>query len=280
METLSQLKRQMQSLQRRVGALARALNEYERVRKTKANPFDLAQRLQRILQQAHKVPLPQELQEALDRWANAEQQMLMEQRRGYQLHFVQELERHLQALGLKLEGHIPRLYAGLYQIQPSFEQGKVRVSWGPEPIATLKGMDAARVAKAVQDHEKSLNRPFVAQEFFALLVQAYRRARQEAGLLDRRVPLSAVHRHLTLLMQPRTFWQNPVRARFREYPRTHFAYDLYRLRQSSLGPRIRLHVATFDQTRDPSQALFVPDSAHRGTRYAYLSIEENHAQQT
>ncbi len=278
-ERLAQLKRQVRGLQRKLSTLARNLTDYEQARRAGRDPFDLARRLQKLEKQVREAALPDALREDLLRWIQYEHTLLQEQRRGYQVRFVQELAQQLEALGFRLEGQLPRLYAGLYQIFPSFEQGTVKLSWGPEPVVTLKGLDPDRVVRALKEHEKSLQRPFVAQEFFDLLVRAYRRARRETPGQDPRVPLAEVHRQLTLMLQPRSFWQNPVRSRFREYPRTHFAYDLYRLRRSSLGPRIRLYVATFDQTRDPSRALFVPDSDHRGTRYAYLVVEENHAQQ-
>ncbi len=279
MKTVAELRKEVQGIRRRLDALVKRLSEYERAQKAGRDPFAQERLLQKIEKAAREAPLPPQLQEALSRWARYESTLLQEQRRTYQLRFVRELQQQLAVLGLQLEGNLPHLYVGLYQIVPSFEQGTVKVSWGPEPVATLRSLDPGKVAQAVKSHEKSLNRPFVAEEFFALLQKAYRRARQEAGGLDPRVPLPLVHRHLILLMQPASFWRNPTRSRFQEYPRSHFAYDLYRLRQSSLGNRVRLYVATFDQTRDPSQALYVPDSPRRGTRYAYISLEENHAHQ-
>ncbi len=276
MASLADLRKEIQAARRKLTTIARLLAEYERAQRARRDPFALERLLQQLEKQGRDAPLGPETRERLRRWLEYERTLLREQRRTYQVQFVQELQAKLRPLGFSLEGHLPRLYAGLYQILPSFEQGTVKITWGPEPVASLKGLDPGRVAQAIQKHEKALKRPFVAEEFFRLLQQAYRRARQEAGP-DRRVPLALVHRHLTLLLQPRTFWQNPVRTRFREYPRSFFAYDLYRLRQSSLGDRVRLYVATFDQTRDPSQALFVPDSAQRGTRYAYLSLEPEEA---
>ncbi len=278
MANLAELRKEILSARRKLATLARQLTEYDRAQRAQRDPFTLGRLLQRLEKGAREAPLRPETRERLLRWIAYERTLLQEQRRAYQIQFVQQLQEKLKPLGLPLEGQIPRLYAGLYQILPSFEQGTVKITWGPEPVATLKTLEPERIVQALRRHQEALQRPFVAEEFYALLRQAYRRAQQEAGL-DRRVPLSLVHRHLTLLLQPKTFWQNPVRSRFREYPRSFFAYDLYRLRQSRYGDRIRLYVATFDQTRDPSEALYVPESPYRGTRYAYLSLEEEHAHQ-
>jgi hypothetical protein len=127
-----------------------------------------------------------------------------------------------------------------------------------------------RILKEIQDFEKTLNRPFVAEEFYKLLKQAYRQTVKVEG---ERAPIIKVLQHLVFLIQPKSFWENPSKSNFRGYSRLQFAYDLYRLRKSRLGDRIVLITATFDQTKSRSTALFVPETDEKGSRYAYIVVK-------
>ncbi len=273
-ETLKEFMKELQTLTRQITQLRKHLQTYQKLAEKEANPFLLAQTLKKIERAMEKLALSPALKRTLQQWVSQEREMLEPQKQRYRWTYFHRLQEAVASLNLTLQGQDPNFYAGLYTFRPNFERGTLRIFWGPEEIAQVP-LDPERVVEAIRTFEQHLNTPFHADEFFHLLLTAYRKVVEEGGRTSPqrgRAPLLHVLRQLVFLRQSSAFWANPSKRNFREYSRVQFAYDLYRLRRSSYGSRIQLVVATFDQTRDPHQALFVPDSPEKGTRYAYLVI--------
>lgn len=272
-ERLKEILKNLQTLSRQVTQLGKHLREYlKQAEKEEANPFVLEQALKKIERAAEKIEGASDLKRTIRQWITQERALLEPLKQRYRWTYFQRLQKALQSLPLNLTGQDPTFYAGLYTFRPNFERGTLRIFWGPEEIGQTP-LEPERVVQTLRSFEQRLNTPFQAEEFFQQLLKAYRRVLQDSPSSQGRAPLLQILRHLVLLRQPSAFWADPSKRHFREYTRIQFAYDLYRLRRSRYGNRIQLVVATFDQTRDPQQALFIPDGPEKGTRYAYLVIQ-------
>ena len=269
------IKKELQTQVKRTSTLLKLLKSYEKEANTKTNPYILSDTLKKIRKILPDLTLNNDIKQSLITQLDRESEIVEQMKTRYRYSYIKELGDALKQVNLNLSGQYPNLYAGLFTFRPNFQKGTVKVLWCTEEIAETK-LSPDEVVKTVKNFMKSLDTPFVAKEFFVKLKNAYNRVlKTEGNLLDRRAPIVRVLQKLVLMQQGKAFWANPTRRNFKEYSRVQFAYDLYRLRRSSFGNKVRLVVATFDQTRDPAKAIYVPDSMERGTRYAYIIVENN-----
>lgn len=267
------VKKELQTHSRRVTTLLKLLRTYEKESNSKSNPYILSETLGKIRKILPEIPLNNELKQTLLTKVEKEAEIIEQMKARYRYSYMKGLGDALKQLNLNLSGQYPNLYAGLFTFRPNFQKGTIKIFWCTEEIGETKLLPS-QVLKTLKNFMKSLDTPFVAKDFYMKLKEAYNQVlKTEGNLLERRAPIVGVLQKLVLMQQGKAFWANPTRRNFKEYSRVQFAYDLYRLRRSSFGSGVRLVVATFDQTRDPTKAIFVPDSPEHGTRYAYIIVD-------
>ncbi|MBN2537937.1 hypothetical protein JXB37_06660 [candidate division WOR-3 bacterium] len=221
---------------------------------------------------------PGDTRQALDGWLAAERERLGSDRDAFRFEFGTRLAQELARHGLGARGQLPVLRVGLVSLRCDFAGGKAALWWGPEVEQVKTGLALApegladEVAGWLKDLRDKAADP---AETRRRLVEAYRRCRLLGGLEPgARVGLLDVLAEVVHGLQPKSFRADPTRQRFVEYPRVRFSFDLFRLKTAGegAGPRLRLHVATFDATTAKGRALWVPDNEDgEGTYYSYLS---------
>jgi hypothetical protein len=219
-----------------------------------------------------------ETRAALEEWLRAERDRLGSDRDAFRFEFGTRLARALGEHGLKVKGQLPVLRVGLVSLRCDFAAGKAVMYWGPEVEQVRAGLAlvpdrlAGEVAGWLKELQDKAAEPVDTRK---RLAEAYRRACLLGGLEPgARVGLLDALAEVVHGLQPKSFRADPTRQRFVEYPRVRFSYDLFRLKTAgdSAGPRLRLHVATFDATTAKGRALWVPDNEEgEGTYYSYVS---------
>lgn len=279
MEGLAALVR---TVARRYSQLARCLDEYRKVAESDIGiPYRKQALLTKIRLLADNLPAPSVREQVLS-WCQEEGTAVEHEKEEFRFHFTKEILASLSGLGMEVRGQIPLLRVGFFTVKIDLQKGIGVIYWGPE-VERLKekvSLVPAELTNALQFCRERLQTgtKMAPTEFLKLLHSAYRRCVLWAGVpVGTRVSLTGVLKELVMMMQPPAFQINPVRESFWEYPRVQFSYDIFRLRQAGSvevdGTRLRLHVATFDDTTEKISALWVPDNERgEGTNYSHLSF--------
>jgi hypothetical protein len=261
--------------------LAKRLKNYERLLEDPVGNASARARALAEFEGSVQAYPDSELKRELGLWLAGERESVTRDQDEARFRFGAELGKELDKLGLKVRGQLPVLRAGMFSLRVDFGTGDATVFWGPE-VERLKsglGLKPAELARTLQRWTEDLHkRALEPARLRKLMAEAYRRL-QTLGSVEQgtRLLLSDVLAEMVLLMQPKGFRQDPAKARFVEYPRVRFSYDLYRLRSAGdVVPgeeRMRLHVANFDSTLDKTRALWVPDNEEgEGTHFSYVSF--------
>jgi hypothetical protein len=248
-----------------LNAVRRHLLTYSRT----ASPFHR----KKILREIKSVLEKDVRVKGIEEWIKKEEERINSEETLWRANFGNELSKLLQNENLVLKGQYPVLKSRFYTIKISFETGSASLYWGNESelIASNIPLSPEGVYSAIKRvNDLIMKRRFDVKKFLDNLVIAYKRLISEG---KEKILLTEILREMTILQQPRSFRDNPVRKNFVEYPRYLFSYDLYRLRKEGVG-QVRLSVATFDATTDKGTAIWVPDDEEgNGTYYSYISIE-------
>ncbi len=222
-----------------------------------------------------------ELRKMLEEWCSKERTAVTEHKEEFRFQFGARLAEGLNQAGLKVKGQLPILRVGMFSLRVDFAAGKATVFWGPEVERLKSGVRLVpdelvnTLVKWTDDLHKRAVEP---AKLRRQLSEAYHRLCMLNGLTPgTRISLVDVLAELVLLIQPKSFRANPARAKFVEYPRIRFSYDLHRLKASGEltngEEQLRLYVATFDATTQKTRALWVPDNEEgEGTHYSYISF--------
>lgn len=188
--------------------------------------------------------------------------------------FAKELDELLRNPRLSLTGHLPNLRFGIYTIVINLKLDKISILFGQseERIAQLP-FEVKKVSDFIINSKLgSSDEP---QDFLKKLEKAYHRilVRDEG-----KVHICNLLPEMILLMQPNTFLANPQRENFKEYKRTDFSFDLFRVRQWFLSQRsdrlpFDLTVATKAFTQSKKDFLWIPDNENGdGRTYSHLKM--------
>ncbi len=184
----------------------------------------------------------------------------------------------LAKMGMKAEGHLPMLRAGVLTLEFNFGPKGRCVAWfGPrhERLADCPLEAVAIAAKAAELDKALLGGEFNEAAFLADLHAAYRTCAVRQGVAEGdRVPLTALLAEVAFRRQRPAFLADPKRETFMPYGRVEFACALSRLKTRRHGDReLRLDVATMAQTRRPEDHVWVPRGrSGDGTQYATASF--------
>ena len=188
----------------------------------------------------------------------------------YQLHFLEDFGKLVEDAGLPLENDFPRLrFLKGIELEMMFAEKRCVLNDKP-----LKTVDPARILRAVLALKRRLyDRPFAPQEFIDGLQAAYRKVNQADGRKDGEpAPILPVYMEYTLSQQPRSFFQDMAKGRFREYDADQFSVDFWRYFSSDVsstsdGRTLRL-------TPGRNNALWLIDVSGEKRRITSLSFQE------
>jgi hypothetical protein len=260
-------------------ALEKLLVKYEKNRTGAGiSPYEREKDLAKITEISARLP-DYEGRRLLRIWLDTEKVAIEKAKDDFRFSFGQEIKKTCETAGFPVRGQYPLLRVGPYTLKLNFEFGRAELYFGPEveKIKTGLPMDPAVLVKFIKDFHHDLKPDdFDASGFGRELREAYRRKIGPAGKSSpEKVPLLEILREMLLGRQKPQFFADPRKENFREYSRVHFAFDLYRLRQSDVpGLSLHLFTATFDATADRQAALWVPDNENGdGTHYSHLAFD-------
>ncbi len=188
----------------------------------------------------------------------------------YQLHFLEDFGKLVEDAGLPLENDFPRL-GFLKGIELEMVFAEKRCVLNDKPLKTV---DPARILRAILALKRRLyDRPFAPQEFIDGVCGAHHKVNQAAGRkTGESAPILSVYMEYTLSLQPRSFFQDMAKGRFREYDAGQFSVDFWRYFSSDVsttsdGQTLRL-------TPGRNNALWLIDASGEKRRITSLSFQE------
>lgn len=187
----------------------------------------------------------------------------------YQLQFMEDFTRLVQDAGLPLENNFPRLRVleGI-DLEVSFAEKHTLVNG-----KALKTVDPERIMRAVvQLKHRLYDRPFDPQGFIDGLFAAYEKVNQAEGRkTGDAAPMQTIYLEYTLSMQPRSFFQDMAKGRFRGYDADQFAVDFWRYFSSDVSSTSDGHVVRLGTGR--GTALWLIDQTGEKRRFTSLSFQ-------
>ncbi len=188
----------------------------------------------------------------------------------YQLHFLEDFTRLVQDTDLPLENDFPRLrlLPGI-ELEVVFTERHTLLNG-----KTLKTVDPERIMRAVLALKRRLyDRPFEPQSFIDGLFVVCREINQAAGRsVGEPAPIQTVYKEYTLSLQPRSFFQDMAKSRFREYDADQFAVDFWRYFSSEVTATTAGYVPRLNTGR--GSALWLIDTSGERSRITSLSFHE------
>ena len=186
-----------------------------------------------------------------------------------QLHFLEDFSRLVQEAGLPLENNFPRLQVlkGI-DLEVSFAEKRTVLNGKP-----LNTVDPQRLLRAVLALKRRLyDRPFEPQGFIDGLCAVYQKVNQEAGRgAGEPAPMQTVYLEYTLSLQPRGFFQDMAKGKFREYDADQFAVDFWRYFNSDVSCTSEGEILRLNPGRN--NALWVIDASGEKRRITSLSFQ-------
>ena len=188
----------------------------------------------------------------------------------YQVQFLEDFTKLVQDTGLPLENNFPRLrlLKGI-DLEVKFQEKQTELNG-----KVLKTVDPERIMRAVMQLKRRLyDRPFDPQGFIDGLFAAYKKVNQVEG---RRIgdpaPTQTVYLEYTLSLQPRSFFQDMAKGRFREYDADQFAVDCWRYFSSDVSSTSDGYVLRLAGGRN--NALWLIDQEGEKHRITTVSFQQ------
>ena len=265
-------------IKKRTNALRSALSTIERLDKDRSLNFV---EIKKQISKVKAFERERRLSDALQAWMIEYEGDVSRAGNAAQRRFGIELESELSPDGIGLSGQIPALKAGLFTIEPDFDDGKIIIWYGPkqERIEMVRSVSAKEIGKKIRQHNKALvSRPLEQEKFFKQLHDAY------IGVLRRRklsdgeyAPIISVLIELSIQMQSTRFLTDPSKANFQDYGRVKFSYDLHRLQvRRQLDLELTLSTATRAHTRRRQDFLWIPrNESGDGSTYSHIMFKKD-----
>ena len=264
-------------IKKRANALKRSLSAIERLDKDRnLNFVEIKKQIERVKSSERE----RRLSEAVQEWLSEYESDVSRAASAAQRRFGTELEAELRPDGIGLSGQIHSLKAGLFTIEPDFEDGKVVIWYGPkqERIETARSVSAKEIAKIIRKHNKTLaSSPFEQEKFLKQLHNAYLGTLRRRKLADGEyAPIISVLIELSFHLQSSRFLTDPSKDNFRDYGRMMFSYDLHRLRaRRLLDQELVLSTATRAHTRKRQDFLWIPrNEGGDGSTYSHIMFRK------
>lgn len=188
----------------------------------------------------------------------------------YQVQFLEDFSKLVQDAGLPLQNDFPRLrlLKGI-DLEVKFQEKQTEIN-----SKVLKTVDPERIMRAVMQLKRRLyDRPFDPQGFIDGLFAAYKKVNQVEGRrIGDSAPTQAVYLEYTLSLQPRSFFQDMAKGRFREYDADQFAVDCWRYFSSDVSSTSDGYVLRLAGGRN--NALWLIDQEGEKHRITTVSFQQ------
>lgn len=197
--------------------------------------------------------------------------------------FARDLRAAFQEKGVTLEGSPSALVADIFLMQPDMRKKKVEITFSRQPV-TLKTvkLDVGAVIAAYERAQKEIcGRNVDEAGFLADLFETYQRLLKLGGhQVGFRTGIVDLYAELVWVRQPQGFRRTLAKANFTDYPKSHFLYDIFKLRQGNMtvhnGHQLNLGISTIEVGSDSRKAMFLATTATQGTFYKdlYFTLEK------
>lgn len=183
--------------------------------------------------------------------------------------FQEDFARLADEAGLSVENDFPRLRL-LKGIELEVEFANKRTIINGKPFKTV---DPQRLIRTVLVFKRRLyDRPFVAQEFIDGLFAVYQKVIQVTGQSEGdAAPIQTMYLEYTMSLQPRGFFQDMAKGKFREYDADQFAVDFWRYFTSDVSATSQGHVLRLTAGRN--NAMWLIDTSGERRRITSLSFQ-------
>lgn len=270
---------QLKSSSKNAQTLCRLLVRYEKdAEEPLSNIYALERQLARIELANQPFPI-REIKERIESWILRQRQHLDSLKEEFRLKFGQDLQSLARAQGWRVKGQYPVLRIGWYTLKIDFQFGEATLFFGPE-VEKIKNkviLEAQGIFQCLKEFDVDLKKMKDPPEvYYRAMQHAYERGlKSSEKKFGDRIVITDVLTEFVMLRQSKTFFIDPQKGNFREYPRAKLSYILYLIKQLSMKDVIlHLHVATFDATTDRKRSLWIPDNVDGdGTYYSYISFE-------
>ena len=148
-----------------------------------------------------------------------------------------------------------------------FERGQASLRFARQEIATCPA-EAEAIVKAHATALRALGTKFDPMRFFEKCQRAWHAARAARGGEGDRVEILDFLPYLAIEMQTQSFRVAPTKAKFKDYDRARFAWDVLRLRRArglaQNGYRLNLGVATGTTASQKKRVVYFEDEDGNG----------------
>jgi hypothetical protein len=165
-----------------------------------------------------------------------------------------------------VENNFPRLrlLQGI-ELEVEFTQKRTLINGRP-----LKTVDPQRIMRAVLALKRRLyDRPFEPQGFIDGLYKVYHKIAK--GAEGDAAPIQTMYIEYTMSLQPRSFFQDMARGKFREYDADQFGVDFWRYFTSDVSATAEGHMLRLTPGRN--NAMWLIDTSGERRRITSLSFQ-------
>jgi hypothetical protein len=192
--------------------------------------------------------------------------------------FARDLREAFSEKGITLGGtSASELIAELFVIKVDMRRKEVGMSFSRQPVTDKKiKLNVEQVVAAYDKAKREIcERNVDLKAFLGELFEAYNRVlKLTEKPVGTRTMIVDCYRELIMVRQPASFRKTPSKAKFLDYAKTHFAFDMMQLRKSQQmifdGHRLNLGTATIEVGNDSARAMFLATDANEGSFIQHL----------
>ncbi len=185
--------------------------------------------------------------------------------------FARDLRAKFAENGITLEGDPAALVADLFVIRPDLRRRVVDINFSRQPVTDKKiKLDTAQVFNAYERAwrdicERNTDYGQLLEDLYAVYERLLKLNGKQIGW---RANVVDMYRELILVRQPAAFRKTPSKNSFKDYHKTHFAYDMLQVRRLNHlaynDLRLNFGTATIETTGDTARAMFLATGANGG----------------
>ncbi len=192
--------------------------------------------------------------------------------------FARDLREAFSEKGITLGGSsASELIAELFVIKVDMRRKQVDMNFSRQSVTDKKiKLNVEQVVTTYERARKEIcERNVDLNVLLGELFEAYNRVLKLTDKpMGTRTIIVDCYRELIMVRQPASFRKTPSKAKFLDYPKTHFAFDMMQLRRQQnmiyQGHRLNLGTATIDVGSDSAKAMFLATDANEGQFIQHL----------
>ncbi len=192
--------------------------------------------------------------------------------------FARDLREAFSEKGITLGGNsASELIAELFVIKVDMRRKQVDMTFSRQPVTDKKiKLNVEQVVATYERARKDICERNV--DLYGLLGELFEAYTRVLKLTEKQIGTRTIivdcYRELIMVRQPASFRKTPSKAKFVDYPKTHFAFDVMQLRKNQAmifdGHHLNLGTATIDVGSDSAKAMFLATDANEGQFIQHL----------